>query len=1180
MRTRFVLACLFSLLLAGLLHGQSNRATITGTITDSTGAVVSKVEVLATNVETGVAAKSESNDSGIYSVFNLPPGTYSIAFAKAGFKEVKYPHITLIVAQVAELNPVLAVGAITEAITVTAEAPVLSTETATVETSMKGSVIADLPLNIYGGRQAESLAIAITPGYSPSSNAWTAVINGTQNFTKDYTVDGTTGSAQVQGDTIETGPSMEAVEEMHAQTSGLSAGSAATNGGVIMFNIKSGTNQFHGSALAFGHNEILDANTWDNNHTPNDAIPGSTYTRRAKSRFWDYAFSGGGPLIKNKTFIFGAFERFQVHDFTPQPFSSASTVPTTDFLNGNFAQLLDTGTVLGTDTHGNTIYQGAIFNPADPGAVFVGNVIPTAQISAVSQKIVALYQKYYSPENSDLIRNDRLPASNSPVYTPNQVVIKVDHNLRQDDRLSGSWVYNHRPRTLVDAGGIWSPGSTDGGPMATSRWQMVLGDEFRVSEAHTFTPQLLNVFNYTYNWFGNSYGPMGSTDWPSQLGFGSTGAKNFPVISFGGSVNGYGTTAIGNSYLGGYNAGTTVIGDQLTWTRGKHAVTFGGDFRAMLLNSHSGSGVLTFDFNPHTTAAAATSGFQSVTGFGFASFLLGGVNTASELTPLNLHGRRKAMSLFAQDDYKVRRDLTLNLGLRWDATFRYHEKDGRWSNFNLTKIDPNYGTAGAMEYASSGSDSFEREQSWTNFAPQIGFAYNPWSKVVFRGSFGMTYVPIGIQYWEGVPYGFDPGYRDTNSVSTAFNWDGGYPGTDVAPSKSTTPYAYQTIASIDPRSLKAGYTENYNVGVQYQIDAKTRIEASYVGNRGHRLHDSTLTYNETDPKTYFNLVNSGHNWDWVWDAASAAAAGVPYPYAGFSDYAFLATAPHVQLAEASYWMSWPNLYVVGVPKGQSYYDSFVVELARRFGGSVSFDFNYVLSQQKGDTNSNFGETYAYGGIQDYTNLKEAAQTLSSYDQKHVFKGYVVYQLPFGHGQRFLGGAGRVVNSAVSGWSVSGLVGYASGAPLTFTSNLTNKDYAWPSWATLYTDYNLAGYNGRKFSPSQYVVPTASNPTPASDLYFPTTTVTNPAYGQLGTGPTRIGTLRGFGQSNENASLLKYFSMGHDGQYKLSLRVEFYNIFNRHGFANPITDMNSAQFGYVPGVSGTPRNGQFGARFQW
>ena len=1167
--------CFVILIFTSASLAQVGRASITGTVTDPSGAVVSNVAVTVTNLDTGIVSPSVTNSVGIYSVPDLPPGNYSVEFLKEGFKPVKLTGVSLHVDQVAQLNAALAMGSITQTVTVTENAPVLDQETSDVGTSLKGDVIQDLPLNIYGGRTIEAFAVAITPGYSPISSPYEAVINGTQGFSKDFTVDGTSATAQIQGDSMEIGPSMEAVEEVQAETSGLDAVSGITNGGVMMFNLKSGTNKFHGTAFGFGHNEFMDANRYDNNYLGEP---------KGKARFWDWGFSAGGPIRKDKTFIFGAFERYTQNDFTPGSFGGASTVPTAAFLSGDFSSLLNTSDQLGVDVHGNPIYSGAIFNPNDPGAVFAGNKIPSSMFSATAQKVVGLYSKYYSPEVSSLLQNDRLPASNSPSQTPNQAVLKVDQNFSQRNHLSGSWIYNHRPRTLVDSGGVWSPGSTDGGPLADARQQLVYSHEFRVSDNYTFTPNLLNTLNLTYNWYWNGSLPAASgTNWPSALGFGNTGADNFPSISFGNAVNGNSETFIGNTWQGNYVGGTFILGDNLAWSKGRHQFTFGGDFRAMEINSHAGSGLLSFNFSNNSTGAPSQP-YAGQVGYGFASFLLGDVQSATESTPLDLYGRRKAMSLFAQDNWKVAPHLTLNLGLRWDATFRYHEKYGHWANFDLSQIDPNLGIPGAIVYAKNGSDSFETNEYWGNFAPTIGLAYSPLPRWVFRGSFGLLYVPIGIQYWEGVPYGFAPGFRGTNAATAPFNWDSGYPGVYTPGIMSSTPpLSLFPITTMEPNALEAGYTENFNGGVQYELTKDTRIEASYIGNRGHHLQDSNFAYNEPSPANFFNLIKSGNAYNWVCNAQQAASNGVPYPYQGFCAPAYAAIAPYPQIAAGmdTYWY-YPTLYYVGLPLGQSFYDSMVVEMTKRTGGGLTMDLNYTLSRQLGDTFSAFGESWdsALFGIQDMSNLKEAAHTLSPYDQEHVIKGYVTYQLPLGNGKRWLANQGRIVNAIVGGWQASGLVLYASGQPLSFYSpNIYNY---YPAWSAVYVNYNIAGYHGSKFNGANFNPPTGDNPAPSGDLYFPSSVVVNPANGELGTGPSRIGALRGPWFPNEDASLLKYFRFGADGKYSLSVRVEFYNLFNRAVFANPNTSVGSAQFGYVTGLNSgyTPREGQFGARFQW
>lgn len=536
------------------------------------------------------------------------------------------------------------------------------------------------------------------------------------------------------------------------------------------------------------------------------------------------------------------------------------------------------------------------------------------------------------------------------------------------------------------------------------------------------------------------------------------------------------------------------------------------------------------------------------------------------------------MDLFAKDSWKITSNLTINIGLRWDATFRFHEKYGHWANFDLNAIDPNLGIKGANVYANGGSDSFEKNQDWHNFGPQIALAWNPWKRVVFRGAFNILYAPIGIQYYQGVPYGYAPGFQGTNSAAASFNWDAGYPGVFVPGTKTSTPPITQfPVVNINPNALLAGYTDNWNLGVQYELTKNMSLEVSYIGNRGHHLQDSGLANDQAGAQQFMSLARSGNGFNYVCSPSDAAANGVPYPYNGFCAPAFAAIAPYPQIAsaEANYWF-YPVLYYVGLPLGQSYYDSMVVQLNKRLSSGLTMNFNYTLSRQEGDTFNNFGDSYDIAGIQDFNNLTEAAHTLSPFDQKHVFKGFVTYELPFGQGREFLTNRGKLVNSLVSGWRFSGLVTYASGAPLSFSS--TNY-YYYPLWAKTYVNYNLSGYQGSVFNGANFQQPTGST-LPATDQYFPSSVAVNPQYGQLGTGPARIDALRGFGIKSENASLLKNTYFGAEGRFRLQLRVEFYNIFNRHSFSNPNTNLGSPDFGYVTSVSSTPRNGQFGARFEW
>jgi hypothetical protein len=1196
-------------LIADLAPAQVNRAQITGTITDATGASVPRVEVTVTNKGTNVPTKAVSNDNGIYVIPNLFPGTYSVEFKREGFETVVRPAITVESTQVARIDAQLKIGSVAQSVTVSAEAPILDLERPSEGTNMKSSVVNDLPLSIYGGgRTVEDFAKSLTPGYSPYSDPYGAVINGGQWFTKEYTVDGTSGTTNIQGDSGETGPSMEAVQELQAQTSGLDAQSSVTGGGVMQFNLKSGTNQLHGSVFLYGHNELLDANTWTNDNLG---------IEKPQKRAWDYGFSLGGPIFKNKTFFFGAFERYQQIDFRLN--SGSVSIPTAAFQNGDFSALLggnlctangstglcsqNNGTpITTTDTNGQSVqaqagmiydYNSTTTCPSPP-CQFAGNIIPQDRLDPVSLRVNQFYQNY-TPQFGGIDNNARGLISGTPSQTPNQFVVKLDHVLREQDRLSASWIYNHRPRTLVDGGGVWQAGTETGGPLSNARYQLYWDHQIRLSESHTFTPQVLNVANFTYSVDYNKSSPTNPGNWNEQLGFGNTGSDNFPVISFQDGAAGHSETFLGNAWQGKLTAANSIVGDTVTWTKGRHNLSFGGEFRAHQINNTGGGGALSFGFTYLSTAGAG----YPYDGFGYASFLLGQVqNRASQSVNNSLYGRQKSLFFFGQDSYKVTSKLTLSVGLRWDYNFRFHEKYGNWANYDLNAVDPTFGYPGELVLAKGGGDSFFKNEYGRQFGPSFGFAYQMLPKTVVRGSFGLIYNPVGVTFFGGVPDGFAPqlGFDQTNNfVWSNPDGSGNYPSNlfKVTPTTdgATALRHIFPMVSVDPRALHLGYSEAFNFGIQQELTPSTRLELSYVGNRGHRLTDTALAWNQGPTSEFLRLQQQGLGLsayaDYVCDPGTAASYGVPYPV-GSSQWAFgsfcapvlAAIAPSPQMADyaVNYW-GYYDLNYVGIPLGQSFYDSMVVDLVKKTG-MVTTDMSYTWSRQEGNS---FSAQQDYNGyytpVQDFSSMRQSAHAVTGYDLTHIVKGFVRLDLPFGRGRAFLAGGNRITNAIVGGWSLSGLVSYFTGQP--FRIGAANP--YWPLWGNIYPQFNLAGYTGPN-DPKKFVPIATDAAPPAANFYMPTGVASNPAAGVL---PPSPGTsaLRCPGQANENISIMKDFRPGPEGKYRLSFRTEFYNLFNRHyyninGCYGTSASIGASNFGQIFGVTDNPRSGQFAIRFEF
>ena len=589
-------------------------------------------------------------------------------------------------------------------------------------------------------------------------NNWAANIVGGTAFSKEVLLDGTSATIQIQGHITESSPPMEAVEEFKVETSGMSAEYGRTGGGIFNFSLRSGTNQLRGSAHGQLRNEALNANTAMNEYlAAADPANAGNYTT-PRDRQWLGGVSGGGPIAANRTFYFGAFEEYRQTRRQLGPYDR--TVPTPAFLNGDFSALLDPTARLGTDAAGNAIYRGAIFDPRT-ALVFPGNVIPAGRISPVSRRIAELYRSSYQPiDPGRLINNSAGPAYIDPAFTQHQLSVKLDHGLSANGRLSGSFLWTNRPRTLADQGGdLGSAATTMGGPLSKARQHEVTTYQARASHSQVLSPSVLHVATATFNRFRNpSTATSAGGDWPAELGLSVPGAyDSFPQIDFGDAINGIDTTDIGYGISNYYVADVFQLNDSVSWSKGRHLIKAGGEFRLIQMNSYGDRAYLSYGFSPTQTGVQGGPLANQV-GFGFASFLLGEVATASQHVPADLSGRRNYGALFVQDELRLTtrsRSASACAGRRpADGA----NSNGRWANFNVTQINPVTGVPGTLEYADEVDGSFEGSRRYNQFGPRVGLAYRITDRLVARGAYGVFYAPIGTNFWAGVPYGFAPGY--------------------------------------------------------------------------------------------------------------------------------------------------------------------------------------------------------------------------------------------------------------------------------------------------------------------------------------------------------------------------------------------------------------------------------------
>ena len=1202
------------------LWAQVDRGTITGTVVDSSGAALAGVQVSAKETSTNTQYMAVSNDHGEYSVLNLPIGNYIASFTKAGFRTLDQKGIVILANHTARVDAALNVGSVVESVEVSAT-PILEVQPE-VGTNMTEDEVNELPLSIAGGgRDQLSFAISVTPNVS--GDTWNTQVNGSQQYSKNVLIDGTSIDAGVMGDLTETGPSMDAIQQTQIDTSGIRAEEAHTGGGVFMVELKSGSNKWHGSAFGFVTNEDFDANTWDNNwylsqcngQNCYNGNPRSSYGR-ARNRYFDYGASGGGPIWKNHTFFYAAYEKYSQNDWRVNP--TGATVPTVKMLGGDFSELLGAnggGSNCGqppcpiftknaagsltnipyTDPAGNPIYYGSIFNP--DGTVVPGNVFSTGQwpSSSVAQQVVGLYKKYYQPTTPNLTGNFPAIISNDPRFEQTQFSIKFDHNISTNDHFASSYIYNHRPKTEVQsAGSPWIANTTNGGPLTPNSAQELHTNAYRFSETHTFNTRMLNVLSYTFNQFQNIQASVAQNS-PSAktLGLSSSypdKATAFPQITFNGSPNGVGLKQIGSTWPTGDVVYHGIVNEAFSWSKGRHNLKFGSEVRALGYNqATTPAGAYSFGFSNNTFAPDATD-VQPNVGSAFANMGLGQVQYASQTVAFNQYSRRKELAFFAQDDYKVSGKLTLNLDLRWDITNPLHELHGHWTNFDLTAHDLNFGNYnGAFTWLAHPNDSFETKSDYHQFGPHIGGSYQTTTKSVARASYGIMYSPLSNTLSNAVPFGSAVGYQGSSNVSTvpdvngrgvaAFQWDTGYPGKVIGGTGPIPNQGYMqgSVANIDPHSRQLGIIQNLFVGYQYQLTSDLKVDVNYVGTFGSNLHDPNGSQANIIPfTTYRTLLMSGHVNDNVTDPTSAQAAGVPYPYAGWAHAAVDALRPYPQTTvDGGY------IQVANAPVGRSGYNGFNVEVTKREKNGMALDMSYSTNRTTGNVTNTMVDWGGWGGgsnLQDpglYNDKKNWGTPLTT----QGVKGYVTYQLPLGRGKRFLGGANRLVDETVGGWGIGAIVSYGNGGNVwAFDSSewYSGWNYqggkVWPNVRQGANFKNTFKKWNPTWQPSQGQDP--------DSLQFDPTIFSNPEMGQLGNSPKYFSHWRGWASPSENASVTKKFRVSPNDRFSASIRADFFNVFNRHywDFAS-LSMWNPQTFGHVQGVTGN-RTGQISARFQF
>jgi hypothetical protein len=1178
MKTKLFLLFLSSTL---ALLAQGERGTLNGTIADPSGSVIAGATVKAVNIATNVETDTKATAAGVYRMPLLQPGTYRLAVTAQGFKTAVRENVAIGVAQTLTIDFSLELGAISDSITVSSEAPQIETGTAEIGSYVSKKEFDTWPITVGDGRrQIQQFIFTSLPG--AVGDTFQGSINGGQNYSHEILIDGIAlGRMDLQGGSNnEFSPSAESVSEFKLQTGTTSAQYSGGQTAVANFATKSGTNDLHGSAYYYVQNDALRANGFNNN---------ASGIKRQPFKQNNYGFSAAGPVYlpkiyhgRNRTFFYGGWERTKVKNFTSTSFT---TLPVPDFKQGNFSRLFspsftgnaNSGTTQGTtDASGQPVVFGAIYDPAStqPGAgaqvrtPFAGNIIPRSRWSQVSQKILEL-APIDDPLFDTMLNNIPAIGTSSPVFDEKMLTLKGDHNFSSSHRVSGLFNRNWRARNN-SPNGRW--GVPPGTPTDVYQWQSTPGTLVRASYDWTIRPVLLNHFAAGYNRFGNNNESVYvDQNWPAKIGVLNVPGTHFPTLLFAGQPYQGGNIGSPNAASGGYGRlgsanrggsfnGSTIFQDDVTWVRGKHNFKFGFEHRRYYYNTRNKSGSGEFRFSPDQTAQP---GFLTQTGHSFASFLLGAVKeTSRPVSPSNFGHRWRSEGFYFQDDWKATRNLTLNLGLRWEVVGGLIEVAGRMSGIDFSAPNAAAGNLpGSLVFVDDLGRKGFQDTYWKQLSPKFGFAYAINEKLVMRGGYGINNTPpISNGFGFGGTLGFNSSIA-LNSGNTALPYPEApimylqdpYPSfVGTLPNKSSTQGNGMSVDWFPANGSRLPYVQNWNLGFQYQLPAAIVLEANYIGNKGTRL--IAKGYSNPNAVPFSVVQQYGDLLPRPWTGSSP----IPAPYSGFTGTNLQALRPFPQFTGIN--DQTPNL-------GTSSYNSFQLQLTRHFRNGFSLLGAYTFSKAISLTDSAIDSE----NIEDVFNRK-LERSVTNYDFPQFVKVTWIYELPVGPNK--LLNVGGLTGKVIGGWQLSGIHQFRSGAHLAITTGgVTN-----PIGAVIRPDIVL-GQN----LVSNSDAPINFRGTAGGVAYLNRAAFTNPPVfpgGQnvvqhLGSAPPYLPDVRDAAMITENLSVYKQFKFTESRAFEL--RGTFLNPLNRHGRGGLDLNITSPFFGQFTGQQQGGRNVELAAR---
>ena len=961
-------------------RAQVAAGEITGLVKDQAGAAVRGATVTVTDISTNRQRVVTSSAQGAYAVPSLPPGEYRLDVELTGFRSVRRAGIHLATGEKARIDFDLAVGKISEQVTVTADSPMLRAVTASLGNVVEHEQVVQLPLN---GRAFIMLA-ALAPGVALPPNTQLPRINGGRPRTNEYLFDGIS-VLQPEPGQVAFFPVIDAIQEFKIESNSPAAEFGRFNGGVINLTTKSGTNVFHGNGFEFFRNQSLNARNFFQSTNP------------VKPEYRRSQFGGtfGGPVVANRTFFFA--------DYQGQRQSIGrtviSTVPTVQQRQGIFTEAI-AGRV------------PAIYDPATTVGLtrtpFLNNAIPLARMDPVA---VALLQRYPLPTGPGTANN--YSRTESETQDQDQWDVRLDHKFPSSrDSVFGRLSFfrdGFVPVTPLPEGSGVTTGTL--GPQDTTAWS------FASNYQHSFSSNLLNELRIgdTRRKVGRSAARLSASAGAALSIPGIPSTARFPDTLPTFLISGY--TQLGSSpnTASDFNTGVSEVTDALTWLRGRHTLKMGFDWRWERLNvvqppSPTGS----FTFNALGSDLPGTAN----TGTPFASFLLGQVQLFSiDLQNAPIQERARFQEYFIQDDWKVSDRLTINPGLRYTLNFPSTEINGQTAVFNLQTRQLDYPGTNPV-----------RPLKKDNFGPRLGAVYRLTEKTVVSSGYAVVWIEMaGITTpftTPTFPFLQTASQRALDTISPAFVLRN---GPSVAPiSPTATAGLGQGVFAVD-ETLGSGYVQQWNVSVQRELTANTTVEAAYVGSN----------------ITHVGIPDSNINQLSVSQLAQRDALNqrVTNPYFGLIPRSSSLGDPTITVGQLL--KPYPQYTTVSLYRnnvGTTRYQGFGLSLRHRLAHGLSYSVAYTRSKLLDDASSVFDASILTGPIANYPIADSFNRALerdySTGDMPHVFVSSLVWDLPAGTGRRRqLSG---VLGALANDWTVTTLVTLQSGMPVAVTQTTNNN----------------------------------------------------------------------------------------------------------------------------------------------